>query len=318
MANLNPTFASQIVSSGRQLGAGGAATYLLARVTHVVQGPYYEGTNVPDPYYKDPTSLGVITFQLLEGTQNRTLQSAGNPPAKPNFSAIKQYPVEGEFVYIIVGPSRDLNKSRNSREYYYTLPFNLWGASHHNALPDLGDYSNFVNKTSRGYQQTSTLNQATNVSTTSSVSYPLGPNFPEKSNIKALRQFTGDVTVEGRWGNSIRFGSTTAGISADENYWSSVGAPGDPITIIRNGQGYQDPDIAWIPTVENINRSQSSIYLTAGQKIVIDDITTNFSLASLGIALESTTTNSIPIQQQLTSIDTISPAEQDQRISSIN
>lgn len=317
MANLNPTFASQIVSSGRQLGAGGAATYLLARVTHVVQGPYYEGTNVADPYYEGPTSLGVITFQLLDGTQNRTLQSAGNPPAKPNFSAIKQYPVEGEFVYILTGPSIALNESRNSREYYYTLPFNLWGASHHNALPDLGDYGTYVNSTSRGYEQTSTVNQATNVSTTGSTNYPLGPNFPEKSNIKALRQFTGDVTMEGRWGNSIRFGSTTAGKVA-ENYWSSVGTPGDPITIIRNGQGRQSDDIAWIPTVENINRDPSSIYLTAGQKIVIDDIDNNFSLASLGVALESTTTNSIPIQQQLTSIDTISPAEQDQRISSIN
>jgi hypothetical protein len=97
-----------------------------------------------------------------------------------------------------------------------------------------------------------------------------------------------------------------------------VGTPGDPITIIRNGQGRQSDDIAWIPTVENINRDPSSIYLTAGQQIIIDDITTNFSLASLGVAIESTNTNSIPIQQQLTSFDTISPAEQDRRISSNN
>jgi hypothetical protein len=60
-------------------------------------------------------------------------------------------------------------------------------------------------------------------------------------------------------------------------------------------------NVAWFPTVENINRDPSSIYLTAGQKIVIDDIGNSFSLASLGVNLESTITNSIPIQWPSTS-----------------
>ena len=51
---------------------------------------------------------------------------------------------------------------------------------------------------------------------------------------------------------------------------------------------------------------------------MIDDIDNNFSLASLGVKLQETVTTSIPIQQQLTSIDTISPAAQDQRINNIN
>ena len=117
-------------------------------------------------------------------------------------------------------------------------------------------------------------------------------------------------------GNSIRFGSTSP--NKVQNYWSSTGAIGNPITIIRNGQGKQENDIAWIPTIENINRDPSSIYLTQGQKIVVDDIDNNFSLASLGVNLQSTVTTSIPIQQQLTSIDTISPAAQDKKISETN
>jgi hypothetical protein len=132
-----------------------------------------------------------------------------------------------------------------------------------------------------------------------------------------LRLFTGDTTIEGRWGNSIRFSSTTA--NKLENNWSNTGSLGNPITIIRNGQGRQLDNLAWFPTVENINRDPSSIYLTNGQQIVIDDITKNFSLASLGTTFTGTaTTTSIPIQQQLTSIDTISPAAQDQRISNTN
>lgn len=314
---LNPTFVNQVTSAGKQISGEGTPTYLLARVTHVVNGPFFQGTNVPDPNYSNPGDIGTITFQLVNTTQNRTLQSAGNPLAKPVNSAIKQYPVEGEFVYIMQGPSVDLNVSRDSRDFYYTLPFNLWNASHHNAFPDMGDYSNFANTTKRTYQQSDVALQPNNLSTTSSVNYPLGPNFPEKSNIKSLRIFAGDVTLEGRWGNSIRFGSTSA-IDKNSNTWSEVGEPGDPILILRNGQGRGSDDLAWFPTVEDINRDLSSIYLTAGQKITITDIDTNFSLTSLGVNLQSSVTTAIPIQQQLTSTDTISPLEQDQRLNSIS
>ena len=314
----NPTFVNQITSAGKQVTGKSTPTYLLARVTHVVNGPFFQGTQFPDPNYKDPTDIGSVLYVLVNTSQNRTLQAAGNPPAKPINSAIKQYPAEGEFILLFQGPSTSLNTSRDSRDYYYTLPFNLWNASHHNAFPDMGDYGNFVNTTKRTYQQTLIAQQPNNLSVTSSVNFPLGPNFPEKENIKALRPFAGDLTIEGRWGNSIRFGSTSA-IDKQANYWSSEPSPaGSPITIIRNGQGKQSDTIAWFPTVENINVDPTSIYLTEGQVIVIDDIDRNFSLASLGVNIQSTITTSIPIQQQLTSIDTLSPLEQDQRINSIS
>jgi hypothetical protein len=317
MPNLNPSYVQQINSQVQNSKKGLETGHFIARVTHVVQGPYLLGTNVLDTYYNDPTDLGTITFQLLSGVQDRTLDSSGNNVAKPINSAFKQYPLEGEFVYILPGPGLGMNESRGQRDYFYMTPYNLWNASHHNALPDLGDYGDYISTIQRTYQSSSDLNQSVNTSITGSLNFPLGPNFPEKSNIKSLRQFTGDVTIEGRWGNSIRFGSTTA-VDSNENYWSSTGTPGTPITIIRNGQGRQDNDIAWFPAVENVNRDPSSIYLTAGQKIVIDDIDNNFSLASLGVNIQNTITTSIPVQQQLTSIDTISPAEQDQKISNSN
>jgi len=315
--SFNPSYVDQIVSNGQQDSLPKSSNYLLGRVTHVVNGPFFQGTNLPDPNYNNPSDIGSITYQLINAAQNRTLQAAGNPPAKPINSVIKQYPTEGEFVYLMPGPGTDLNENIDFRDLYYTLPFNLWNASHHNSFPDLGDYGSYVNNTKRSYQESLSTNQPNNLSTTSSVNYPLGPNFPEKQNIKSLRIFAGDVTFEGRWGNSIRFGSTSA-IDKVENYWSKSGPAGNPITIIRNGQGRQENDIAWIPTVENINRDPSSIYLTQGQEIVIDDIQRNFSLASLQVTLQNTLTTSIPIQQQLTSINTISPSEQDKRVNSIN
>jgi len=294
--------------------SGPTSGQFIARVTHVVQGPYLLGTNVPDRYYKDPTSLGVITFQILNSNQNSTLEGGSNVTARPIDSALKHIPLESELVWIVPGPGLGMNESRGQRDYFYTAPYNLWNASHHNAFPDLGDYGEYTSDIERSYQDSNQTNQAVNTSATGSLTFPLGPNFPEKSNIRSLRQFTGDVTVEGRWGNSIRFGSTTA-VNGYENYWSATGSVGSPITIIRNGQGRQENDLPWFPTVENINRDPSSIYLTAGQQIIISDITNNFSLKSLEVQIQRTQTNAIPIQQQLTSTDTLSAAAQDERIS---
>jgi hypothetical protein len=314
MANFNPSPVQYQQSQVQTPVSENSSGEFLARVTHVVQGPNLLGTNIPDKYYKDPTSLGVITFQIINSNQNSTLESGGNVIAKPINSALKHIPLESELVWIVPGPGLGMNESRGQRDYFYMTPYNLWNSSHHNAFPNLGDYGEYVSDIQRSYEDSSQTNQAINTSATGSLTFPLGPNFPEKSNIKSLRQFTGDVTVEGRWGNSIRLGSTTA-VNGFENYWSATGSAGDPITIIRNGQGRQDNNIPWFPTVEDINRDPSSIYLTAGQRIVIDDINRNFSLTSLGVQIQSTQTSIIPIQQQLTSTDTLSPLEQDQRIS---
>lgn len=314
MANYNPSPAQYQQSQVQTPLSENSSGEFLARVTHVVQGPNLLGTNIPDKYYKNPTSLGVITFQIINSNQNSTLESGGNVTARPINSALKHIPLESELVWVVPGPGLGMNESRGQKDYFYMTPYNLWNQCHQNAFPNLGDYGEYVSDIQRSYQDSNQTNQAVNTSATGSLTFPLGPNFPEKNNIKTLRQFTGDVTVEGRWGNSIRFGSTTA-VNGFENYWSATGSVGSPITIIRNGQGRQDNEIPWFPTVEDINRDPSSIYLTAGQRIVIDDITRNFSLTSLGVQIQSTQTSIIPIQQQLTSTDTLSPLEQDQRIS---
>lgn len=311
MSSLNPTFVESVAGNQRspdkQLGP-----LLLARVIHVVLGPLYGTSTVPDPYYKTPADIGNITYQILQTNQSNSQDSRGNVVAKPLSATVKQIPVAGELVILIAGPSTKLNESSGQQEYYYLSPINLWNSNHHNAFPNLKDVAEYANSFDRTYQQTLEVNQVTNLSTTQSTNYPLDPQFVEKDNIKNLRSFTGDVTVEGRWGNSIRLGSTT--VRRELNSWSRSGPVGNPITIIRNGQGRQENDIAWFPTVEDINRDPSSIYLTQGQEVVIDDINNNFSLASLGVSLTGTITVSVPLQQQLTSNDTISPIDQDQSI----
>ena len=75
MSNFNPSYA-QFLSSQTQAPKKGLENgQFIARVTHVVQGPYLIGTDIRDQYYENPTDLGVITFQLLNGPQDRTLDS---------------------------------------------------------------------------------------------------------------------------------------------------------------------------------------------------------------------------------------------------
>ena len=94
----------------------------------------------------------------------------------------------------------------------------------------------------------------------------LGDTFLEQSNIKPLRKFEGDIVLEGRVGNSIRFGTSVLKNGIPQNNWSEGSYNGQPITIIRNGQG-DTGSVGFIPTEEDINRDASSIYLTQGQLI---------------------------------------------------
>ncbi len=200
----NPSFLQQILSSTTRDIQRSNGSPLVGKVIHVVYGPFLSDGTV-DQYYQNPTDEGKIVFQLVYGSQNRSKQGAGNPTAQPINSSFKNYPVPNEYVLITPGPSEKLNKDREAQGYYYFPPLRVWGASHHNALVDAGDYSEYINSANQSYR----TNQPTNLSSGQSTTYPLSPDFPEKEYLKTLRSFIGDVIVEGRWGNSIRFGSTS-------------------------------------------------------------------------------------------------------------
>jgi hypothetical protein len=125
----------------------------------------------------------------------------------------------------------------NSIGSYYLTPISIWNNQHHNAVPD-----NTNNKQN--------LN--------------LGDTFKEKNNINPLLPFEGDNIFEGRWGNSIRLGST---VKNKNNNWSLYGDNGDPILIIKNG--IISKNDSWICLPEDINNDLSSIYYTSTQKIPI-------------------------------------------------
>ena len=205
-------------------------------------------------------SLGVIEF---ESVNNPSGQSNKLSVAYPLYPNIKNYPLINEIVFLISLPSTGIGLTLNATRSYYVSIVSLWNHPHHNAYPENSN----VAPPSQVKDYTQTEAGSVRRVTDQSTEIFLGQTFRERSDIHPLLPFEGDIIQEGRWGNSIRFGST---VKDKQNNWSSVGVDGDPIMILRNGQPININDEGWIPITEDINQDLSSIYSTSTQKIPLE------------------------------------------------
>ena len=234
-----------------------------------------EGESNPEVFkqFGEYKCLGGIFFNSIN-KPNSDPSFDSNSFALPLFPNLSQVPVENEIVYIINLPSSNVQSNVNSMVNYYFQSINIWGSVHHNAIPDPIDAINrgTTGAQTRDYQQIEggIVRRVTDGST----EINLGDTFNERIDVRNLQPYEGDIIHEGRWGQSIRFGSTVSG-SVIPNPWSDNGENGDPLTIIRNGQHEEDTD-PWVPQVEDINTDASSIYLTSNQLIPINASSTSY------------------------------------------
>jgi hypothetical protein len=243
---------------------------LIGRVSKVIMSQTTKDGKIDKDFalYGGWGAIGSIKFDLFQDNNNPQGPTLSNVFAKPLFSNIKQYPLVGEIVAIVQGPSPDLNDSSAAKEYFYISSYNLWNSQHHNAFPDMVVYENTIKDNNGGDEEVSKGAKKTKAD--QGIKMPLGDYFNEKSKVNPLLPFEGDFILEGRNGQSIRFGST---VNEQSNYstWSSTGTTGDPITIITNKR-HEDlnrPE-GWLPTVEDINKDGASIWLSSGQAIAIN------------------------------------------------
>ena len=208
-------------------------------------------------------SIGKIFYTDLDDNDT-SLSSKDASSAFPLFSHLKYYPLINETVLIISTNTNNIYNGKVKSNYY--LPqINMWRSPHHNALPPVKNFNNSKSSIDN-YKLNSDCIAFRNNGENSKTK--LGNYFNEQSNIKPLLSYEGDMILEGRFGNSIRFGSTNNNVDiSNPNSWSDLGNTGDPITIIRNGQSSDLDNKGWLPTIENINEDPSSIYLTSNQKI---------------------------------------------------
>jgi hypothetical protein len=239
------------VSSLSNLITAVRVTYILLDDSDPVKFKKYGGWN----------GIGTIEYELVTSPGTTSF-------AFPLYSNLKNYPLVNELAYTISFPSTSIGKANTSERKYYLNTISLWNHPHHNAYPTSANTPPPEQRKDYIETQAGSVRQVTDQST----EINLGKTFKERSNIHPLLPFEGDVIQEGRWGNSIRLGST---VKKTPNNWSAAGTNGDPITIIRNGQGKQTKE-GWIPITEDINNDESSIYLTSNQKIPLKTASTSY------------------------------------------
>jgi hypothetical protein len=225
----------------------------------------------------DYKSIGTVEFTGIDSTPSDISNinpQANLMSAKPLLSNIKNYPLVNEVVLIFRLPDVGIKSSTASKSLYYLSILSMWNHPHHNALPYYE--GNLQPTQQKSYVQTEL--GSPKIATNQSTEIYLGKTFKEKSTINPLLPFEGDVIYEGRWGNSIRFGSTNkTNISQSPvNNWSSGSSnSGDPILILRNGQG---PEVGngYEYITEDINTDFGSIYFGSTQQIPLNTSSTSY------------------------------------------
>lgn len=265
--------ANDLIFGSAPEGGVGSITgqyFIIGRVTSVVLGEFFDDGKTKNPDWKSDADLGKIDFEILYTGLSTKKSNKISKSAWPIFSFVKQYPLVNEIVYIISGPTDGLNDNYKNQKLFYYPPFSTWNAVNHNAFPNMEQYSGFLQDYYQkpGYQGSAATQPA---------KLPLGINFEENDKIKTLKPFEGDSILEGRFGQSIRFGSSNIYRSGKDTWSQGIGGfagtnntsnlSGSPITIIINGQGRPSVENSdkFSTTIEDISRDDSSIYLTSGQ-----------------------------------------------------
>jgi len=250
-----------------------ASNMISARVTDIIlddQHPKFED-------YGEWNAVGTIFFEAVEGSP--TISSNLPDIASPLIPYLKNYPLVNELVLLFLLPNNQVNLGSNTKKYFYINPIAIWNTPHLNAYPNLNSYPSSQPSQQKSYQaiEQGQTRKTSNEEVEYAYNSPLvGGTFIERSNIHPLLAFAGDIITEGRWGNSIRLGSTAKTDSIlYGNNWSNIGEDGNPITIIRNGQPEDASEEGYLPIIEDINKDLSSIYLTSNQAIPLSSSITN-------------------------------------------
>lgn len=217
-------------------------TFCIAEVIEVTPFDTYNYITTPD---KNNNTSNLFTIYVkVDGHIYKPIV-----PAKPATNSIKKIPLVGELVLVFktksnIASSTPYPSGYNQEQWYYLSTIDVNSSVNHNAVP--------------GYSENNP----------GSPKDVIGKSFKSRS-ISPLQPFEGDVLIEGRSGNSIRFSNTLANPD-DPNYYikqslSYTGdKPGDPITIISNGRETK-PGKEFI--VEDVNKDNASIWLTSTQRL---------------------------------------------------
>jgi hypothetical protein len=190
-----------------------------------------EVVSVNDAYKQTTNSTKPFSINVLVKVNDNVKTIENIIPSNAN---IKQIPILGENVLIYQGYNQNTSYINREQQWYYLTTINIQSNINNNILPTI------------------------------SSKFTPDPEFKDIG-VSSMQPFKGDILFEGRWGNTIRLGSTSksSNIYSVQPAWSS-NTTTDPI-IILSTRTRTESDKKFI--VENIQTDDSSIYLTSKQKI---------------------------------------------------
>lgn len=186
-----------------------------------------------DPDCKDSSMLNGVFYRIMKNESDESIDTAIAESikfAKQGSSTFRVVPMEGEVVEVVASPAAN---SPTTRVDYWVRVVNVWNHPHHNASPDTKQ---------QGWQDRLIGGQK------------------EQSTINPLQINPGDLLVEGRLGQSIRFGGNK-GVNLD---LIDASNDGKPIILISNGQIETKEGDSTI--YEDINKDLNSIHLLSDHK----------------------------------------------------
>jgi hypothetical protein len=165
---------------------------------------------------------------------------------QPASANIKQIPLVGEIVLIYKTFNQASTPTKRRDAWYYLTTLNIQSSIHANSLPGLSN---------------SLITQEE-----IDAAKP-GKTFQYKT-VSPLQPYEGDLLLEGRFGNSIRFGNTvkTGGAYTISTPWNGTqdSDQPDPIIVLSNGRRNLSSKQF---VVENIQTDAASVYLTSTQQL---------------------------------------------------
>lgn len=199
-------------------------------------------------YAPDGYNIGAIKFRSLKTHMFR--EDGDLNWALPLETNITEYPLLNEIVHIV--PS--LNR------FYYTRKINITGRVTHSSIPGLNEELAPL-KSSRDNVTDFQKSVGTPIKMTGA-SDSLGKLFKD-STVYRLRHDEGDITWQGRSGQSIRFGASWR---SNSNFQSSI-SDQSPNILMRVGPGDVTPSVTGVFGVvtEDINADASSLYMVTDQ-----------------------------------------------------
>lgn len=255
-----------------QLGAAQFPRFAVTQPT-----PYQDGlvedvilNELHPEYATDGSNVGMVKVRFIPGDR-------GVPKEQLNWVApidtsIREYPLKNELVLVFYSLGR----------LFYTRRINSTNKTTESSWPGLSerfspsvdtqDKSNSAQLAAQGgtpYRPWGLKQQ-----------FSLGDEFSENPSVRMLRPNEGDLIINGRFGNTVRFGSSlfsNPNTSAPQpNLLLTVGQSSDKITSIDINNDGTSERMAGGPyglTYEDINKDKSSIWMVVDERIVLDPAT---------------------------------------------